>query len=65
MPDGVVGQENIIAKIKDLLDKAPRRVDVDAILLQNSERCAKFSAIKRDEIHRYATGRKLDIEGVA
>lgn len=64
VPDGIVGQENIISAIMGLIDKAPRRQDVDAVLLQNSERCAKFSAIKRDEIGRYAANRKLDIEGV-
>jgi len=60
-----VGEAAIIKGLHDLLSMAPRAVDVDAVLDQNGDRIAKFSAMKRDEINRAADDRKAALAKAA
>lgn len=55
--EGVVGEANVIKAIKNLIDTAPREVDVRAVLEQNGDRLSKMSMMKRDDITRYAEAR--------
>jgi hypothetical protein len=52
--EGVIGEPAIIKAIKDLIDTAPRDVDVQAIIEQNGDRLGKMSAMKRDGITQHA-----------
>jgi len=60
-----VGQEAIIKGIKDLLEIAPRPVDVEAVLKQNADRIEKLSAMKRAEIEKLADERHAALREAA
>ncbi len=60
-----VGEPAIIKGIKELIDTAPRDVDVQAIMTQNADRMTKMSAMKRDTIERHAEARLAELKGEA
>lgn len=60
-----VGQEAIIKGIKDLIEVAPRPVDVEAVLKQNADRIEKLSAMKRAEIEKLADDRHAALREAA
>jgi nucleoside-diphosphate-sugar epimerase len=61
--EGVIGEPAIIKALKDLIDTAPREVDVQAVIAQNADRLGKMSAMKRGDIERHAEARIEALKG--
>src|SRR4029077_18408767 len=55
--EGGTGEAALIKGIKELVDIAESQADVAEIFKQNDDRMQKFSAMKRDDLSRYAEAR--------
>jgi hypothetical protein len=60
--EGIVGEQNVIKAIRDLIDTADSPAEIDAVLEQNGDRMARMSEQRRAEIRHHANGRRLALE---